>query len=94
MSVSPLRLRLVVEGRVQGVGFRYATAREARRLGIDGWVRNTAAGAVEIVVEGEAAAVETLCDWCRQGPPSARVDRVSRRQEAVREELSGFEIRS
>jgi len=87
------RVRLVVEGRVQGVGFRYATAEQARRLGVLGWVRNTSAGAVEIVAEGDPAEVDALYDWCRVGPPAARVARVTRHAEVAREELIGFSIR-
>ena len=48
------RKRIVVRGRVQGVGFRYATVSEARRLGLHGWARNAPDGSVEIVAEGDA----------------------------------------
>jgi len=94
MTVVRHRVRVLVGGRVQGVGFRYAAAREARRLGLDGWVRNTADGCVEIVAEGAAAEIESLCDWCRQGPPAAHVDSVSRREETAEEEGRGFVIRA
>lgn len=67
------RVRLLVSGRVQGVGFRYAAVTEARRLGLRGWARNAPDGTVEIVAEGDAASVRTLVAWCHEGPPSARV---------------------
>ncbi len=64
---------MTVQGRVQGVGFRAATAREARRLAVDGWVRNLPDGSVEVEARGVSGAVDTLVAWLRQGPPSAHV---------------------
>ena len=68
------RVHLVVSGRVQGVFFRQSTADTARRLGLSGWVRNLPDGRVEAEAEGERAALEALVEWCRRGPPAARVD--------------------
>ena len=62
-----------VEGRVQGVGFRQSTASEARRLQLSGWVRNLAAGRVEVFFEGEEGAVNSLAQWFECGPSGARV---------------------
>jgi acylphosphatase len=70
--------RYVVSGRVQGVGFRYFVVREARALGLSGWVRNLVDGAVEIVVRGDDAAVGVLEGRLWQGPPAARVTSVER----------------
>jgi acylphosphatase len=87
-----IRRRVVVHGRVQGVGFRWACEREARSAAVAGWVRNRPDGTVEAVVEGDAAAVQALVAWLRAGPPHARVSRV----EVVEEEpehLTGFRIR-
>jgi len=67
---------LIIHGRVQGVGFRYATLLEARRLKLSGWVRNRRDGTVEALVCGPAEAVETLIAWAQRGPPAARVERV------------------
>jgi acylphosphatase len=69
-------LRLVVTGRVQGVGFRYSTCVQARRLGLCGWVRNRRDGSVEILVAGPPAECEALVGWARRGPAGARVDAV------------------
>jgi acylphosphatase len=67
---------ITVTGRVQGVGFRWCCQREARALGLAGWVRNAGDGSVEIQVEGGAAALEALLAWCHEGPDGARVARV------------------
>jgi acylphosphatase len=70
------RVRLLVEGRVQGVGYRYSACAEARRLGISGWVRNRSDGRVELEAEGTREDVEQFLDWCRRGPAFAEVSRV------------------
>jgi acylphosphatase len=68
------RVRVIVRGRVQGVFFRAACATEARARGVGGWVRNLPDGSLEAAFEGPDADVETMIEWCRSGPPSARVD--------------------
>jgi acylphosphatase len=70
--------RLIVEGRVQGVGYRWWTLGEARRLGLEGWVRNRRDGTVEILAIGVGDAVDALAEACRHGPSSARVSAVAR----------------
>lgn len=71
-------LRLVIRGTVQGVGFRAWTRREARRLGLRGWVRNLSDGSVEALAVGDDAALEALAEACRRGPALAQVSAVSR----------------
>jgi acylphosphatase len=93
MTADLLRVRIVVRGRVQGVGFRYATVTTARRLGLTGWARNTADGSVEILADGPPAAVHELLAWCRQGPPPARVSSVQHAEEQRDGELGAFGIR-
>ena len=70
------RVRLFVTGRVQGVYYRASTRQQAHRLGVAGWVRNTADGAVEVEAQGTPEAVDALVNWCRHGPPGARVASV------------------
>jgi acylphosphatase len=71
------RARAVVTGRVQGVSYRAATASEARRLGVAGWVRNRSDGSVELEVEGDPDKVAAFLFWCEKGPPDARVIEVA-----------------
>lgn len=82
-----------VRGRVQGVWFRGATREEARRRGVDGWVRNRPDGSVEGRFEGPAAAVEELIAFCRIGPAGAQVTAVEV-SEAAPEGLRGFRIQA
>lgn len=67
---------LIIEGRVQGVGYRASFAALANSLGLSGWVRNRVDGSVEALVEGPDEALERLITWARQGPPAARVDQL------------------
>lgn len=83
--------RLVVHGLVQGVGFRVSMAAEARRLGVAGWVRNRADGAVEALVEGPQDAVAALAAWAHEGPRWAYVERVEER-DTDPEGATGFTI--
>ncbi|MBR0670367.1 acylphosphatase [Neoroseomonas soli] len=69
--------RVLILGRVQGVGYRDWMARQAESLGVQGWVRNRPDGAVEALVAGEEAAVQALLSACRRGPMLARVDEIT-----------------
>jgi acylphosphatase len=70
--------RLVIQGRVQGVGYRWWAVETARGLGLDGWVRNCADGSVEILAIGDDEAVGRLAQACRNGPPHAQVRSADR----------------
>jgi len=83
--------RLVIAGRVQGVGFREATVDAARAAGVVGWVRNRADGTVEVLAQGSSDAVDRLVAWCRRGPPLARVTGVDVATAAADASLDGFE---
>jgi len=86
------RVRLIIEGRVQGVWFRESTRREAERLGVRGWVRNRREGTVEVLAEGPKENVRKLVDWCHHGPPSARVMRVNETEESFQAEYGSFDV--
>jgi acylphosphatase len=68
--------RLVISGRVQGVGFRHWMLAQARTLGVYGWVRNRADGSVEALIDGDEAAVEEMLRACRRGPRLAVVEAI------------------
>jgi acylphosphatase len=88
------RVHVIVEGRVQGVFFRAYTKDEADRLGLSGWVRNRRDGAVETLIEGEAAAVDRMIGWLHEGSPMANVVRVQvAEEEATGDQHGGFAIR-
>lgn len=83
-------LRLLIRGRVQGVGFRYALADEARSRALRGWVRNRRDGCVEAVVAGPTADVDAVVAWSRRGPSAAQVTAVE--TTAAEGEFTAFEI--
>jgi acylphosphatase len=92
MSGAPVRRRVVVQGRVQGVFFRDTIRRQAREAGVTGWVRNRPDGAVEAVFEGDPRSVEEMVALCRRGPPQATVEAVESTDEPV-EGIGGFSVR-
>ena len=83
MNDSKKAVRAVVRGRVQGVGFRDASVREARAAGVLGWVRNDEDGSVRVHAEGAEGAVDALVEFLREGPPAARVETVEVEQAKV-----------
>jgi acylphosphatase len=85
------RVRVVVSGDVQGVGFRWSCHAEASALGLGGSVRNLPDGRVEAVFEGEPGDVDAMVGWCRAGPAWARVAQVSVEEESPAGER-GFTI--
>jgi acylphosphatase len=86
------RVRLRISGVVQGVAFRYYTVAEAKRLGVNGWVRNVPDGTVEALAEGELAAVDEFTQWCHSGPRMARVDGVKVKEEEYGNGFKRFEV--
>jgi acylphosphatase len=88
----PVRRRVEVTGRVQGVFFREGTRRRAARHGVSGWVRNRPDGSVEAVFEGAPVGVSAMVEWVRTGPRHATVTDVAVRDEPA-EGLDGFEVR-
>jgi len=87
-----IRVRLIIEGRVQGVWFRESTRREASRFGVFGWVMNRPDGKVEVLCEGLEEKVRSLVAWCHHGPPAARVRDLQEYEEAWTGEFDSFEV--
>lgn len=87
------RLEVSIDGRVQGVSFRYYTARRAREIGLTGYVRNEPDGTVTVVAEGRRSDLEGLLSYLRVGPRSAVVTRVTDRWYAPKGEFARFEVR-
>jgi acylphosphatase len=92
VPMEKVKVRVRMEGLVQGVNYRYSTRQKALELGVNGWVRNLGDGSVECLLEGERDKVEALIRWCHHGPPGARVEKVTTHWEEYRGDLQGFSI--
>ncbi len=86
------RVQLIVRGRVTGVYFRAASQREAKRLGITGWVKNRNDGSVEVMAEGDEDTIKEIIAWAHHGPSAARVDGVDIRWRGYTGEFADFRI--
>ena len=87
------RLHAIVRGDVQGVGFRYWIADQARDAGLAGWVRNLPDGSVECLAEGPRARLDELAELLRRGPSSAEVEEVELEWREAAHDLERFQIR-
>ncbi|MCK4508172.1 MAG: acylphosphatase [Desulfuromonadales bacterium] len=92
--MNKVRAELKIQGQVQGVFYRQSTKETAVRLGLTGWAKNCPDGSVEAVFEGEREAVGAAIEWCRQGPPAARVTEVEVDWQDFKDEFASFGIRS
>lgn len=86
------RITLIVTGRVQAVGYRAWTVREAEKLGLAGWVRNRGDGSVEITAEGREETLRHFLSLCKEGPPAAAVETVTATWSDPTGEFRGFEM--
>ncbi len=86
------RYHVLIYGRVQGVWFRANTRKQARALGLTGWVRNLPDDCVETVFEGEQKEAEAMLAWCRTGTPPARVDHLEVAEENAAGVFTDFDI--
>jgi acylphosphatase len=84
--------RIIVRGRVQGVGFRYSTLNAANKFGIKGWVKNQVDHSVLIEAEGEDLNMNLFLDWVNKGPALSRVDEVLISQASIKN-YNRFEIK-
>ena len=87
------RIHIWIGGVVQGVGFRFFTVRQARELGVSGWVRNTPDGRVEIVAEGEEWKLKEFAKSVKTGPSHSTVTGTDSKEEKFQDEFEGFEVR-
>ena len=88
------KVKALVSGEVQGVGFRMSTRAEAEKLGVCGTVRNLSNGDVEIIAAGKTDSVDALMNWAKSGPPLAVVDNLEIKVMKYQDgEFSNFEIR-
>lgn len=71
------RISAIIYGKVQGVFYRASTQLEAKKLGLTGWVKNQEDGTVYLEAQGDYKQVDRLLEWCQQGPPDAKVTRIS-----------------
>ena len=84
-------IRLIIKGKVQGVFYRVMAKEVADQLGVRGWIKNLPGKNVEITATAPAEIMQLFIDWCKQGPPRARVDEVVI-EELNLEEFIGFRI--
>lgn len=90
----PIQKHLKIKGRVQGVGFRYFTVKQAEDLGLTGWVKNIADGSVDVVIEGSKKQIEQMISRLHKGPVSARVsDVIEIKQKEAQENYTTFSVR-
>jgi len=87
------RLHATIEGRVQGVSFRYFVRENALRLGLVGWVRNRYNGSVEVLAEGPRAVLETFLTALQRGPSASNVTKVTENWDVAEGEFDRFKIR-
>ena len=87
------RVHVWVAGRVQGVFYRASAREKAVGLGLTGWVRNLPDGRVEILAEGNPQRIAEFLDWCRTGPPQARVEECRVVEEVPRGDFRKFDVR-
>ena len=88
-----VRAHLFISGIVQGVGYRWSCSREARGLGLTGWVRNLPDGRVEALLQGTKEQVEQMIKWCYRGPAEAQVSDIAVSYEDALEDFKDFGIR-
>jgi acylphosphatase len=93
VTAMKVRAHVIVTGRVQGVFFRSQTEHEAKRRGVKGWIRNLPDSRVEAVFEGEKESVERLIEFCKRGPPGARVTKIDVIWKSYVGDLEEFKIR-
>lgn len=88
-----IQVHVTIKGRVQGVFYRASTQNEAERLGIKGWVKNMPNGDVQAVFQSDPTLIEQILEWCWQGPPASRVDKIEKTGQNPQKIYTTFEVR-
>ncbi|HXV42357.1 MAG TPA: acylphosphatase [Anaerolineae bacterium] len=87
------RVRILIEGRLQGANFRYYTQQHAQKLGLAGFVRNLSDGRIEIDAQGDDKNVDEMLAWCQEGPQSGQIKSILFRYDEPNENASDFIVR-
>ena len=87
------RIRILIEGRLQGMNFRYHTQQQGQKLGLSGFVRNLSDGRIEIDAQGDDESIEQMLAWCQEGPQSAQLKSILFRYDEPSEHISDFIVR-
>ena len=88
-----VRIRILIEGRVQGMNFRYHTQQQATKLGLVGFVRHLSDGRIEIQVQGEEDKVDQMLDWCQAEPHGKHIKSILFRHDEPVERYTDFTVR-
>ncbi|MDB4583071.1 acylphosphatase [Draconibacterium sp.] len=88
-----VQYEIKITGRVQGVGFRYFTQKQANIFGLKGWVKNTVDNGVLVMVQGEETVIETFIDYLRIGPTRSRVNNITKARMNIVDVFTDFEVR-
>lgn len=88
-----VQYEIKITGRVQGVGFRYFTQKQAKIFGLKGWVKNTVDNGVLVMVQGEETVIETFIDYLRIGPTRSRVNNITKARMEIVDVFADFEVR-
>lgn len=88
-----MKKHIYIRGRVQGVGFRHFTKVNARKLGVNGWVRNRPDGSVEALFDGDEEAVKELIGRCKEGPSAGYVQDMEVTEAEDPKEYDSFKVR-
>jgi acylphosphatase len=91
--MKPIRMRILIDGRLQGINFRYNTQRKARHLGLGGFVRTLSDGRIEIEVQGLEEKVSQLLAWCQEEPQSSHIRTIMYRHDEPTDSSTDFEVR-
>lgn len=87
------RIRILIEGKFQGLNFRFHTQEQAQKLGLGGFVRNLSDGRIEIDAQGDDAGLAKLLDWCQNGPHTNQVRSILFRYDEPEERATDFIVR-